>query len=100
MVRSMSRAALTSIPAAASRANVDALAPATGCDRHTREQRQTLDQALEGVDPRNAAGLEELIGDVVLARERAGVRDRKLARGVRAAELVGDDRLAALGGRK
>jgi hypothetical protein len=41
-----------------------------------------------------------LIGDVVLARERAGVRDRKLARGVRTAELVGDDRLAALGRRK
>ena len=37
------------------------------------------------------------LGDVVLAGERAGVRDGELARGRRAAELVGDDRLAACG---
>ena len=49
------------------------------------------------VDPRDAAIGEERVGDVVLAGERAGVRHRELARGFRAAELVGDDRLAALG---
>src|ERR1700752_2006612 len=112
MVRSTSRAGLTSTPAAASRAKVsalagsmvtprlaggattqvappplgppprrgrhhaDALAPAAGRDRHAREQRQALEQALERIDPRNAAGLEKLIGDVVFARERAGVRNR------------------------
>ena len=65
-------------------------------NRHPRQQRQAFDQAVERVDPRDAASLEEDIGDVVLAGERAGMGDRKLARRRRAAELVGDDRFAAL----
>ena len=67
-------------------------------DRHAREQRQALDQAVERLDARDAAVGEERVGDVVLAGERAGVRDRELARRRRAAELVGEDRLAARGG--
>ena len=72
------------------------LAPAAGRNRHPRQQRQAFDQGVERVDPRDAASLEENIGDVVLAGERAGMGDRELARRRRAAELVGDDRFAAL----
>ena len=72
------------------------LRPAAGRNRHPRQQRQAFDQGVERVDPRDAASLEESIGDVVLARKRAGMGDRELARRGRAAELVGDDRFAAL----
>jgi hypothetical protein len=61
------------------RHHADALAPA-GSSRHPREQRQTLEQAVEGIDPGNAAGAEKDVGDVVLARERARVGHRELAR--------------------
>ncbi len=73
------------------------LRPPRSATGYPRQQRQSLDQAVEGIDPGDAAGFEENIGDVVLARECAGVRDRELARRRRAAELVRDDRLAAFG---
>ena len=64
-------------------------------DRRAPHQRHRLEQAFEAFDPRDAAIGEERARHIVLAGERAGVRDGKLARGRRAAELVGDDRLAA-----
>ena len=64
-------------------------------DRHAREQRQSLDQAVQRLDPGDAAIGEERLRHVVLAGERAGMGDRELARLGRAAELVGQDRLAA-----
>ena len=67
-------------------------------DRRAAHQRQRLEQAFEAFDPRDAAIGEERARDIVLAGERAGMGDGKLARRRRAAELVGDDRLAALGG--
>jgi hypothetical protein len=81
------------------RHHANAVAPAALRDGHAQEQRQAFDQALERVGPCNAAGLEKHVGDIVFAGERAGVRDRKLARGGRAPELVGDDRFAARGRR-
>ena len=66
-------------------------------DGHAREQRKALDQSFQRVDAGDAAFGEEHAGDVVLARERAGVRDRQFARRGRAAELVGQHRLAAFG---
>ena len=68
--------------------------------RHPRQQRQAPISASSVVDARDAASREEGVGHIVLARERAGMRDRKLARRGRTAELVGDDRLAALRGRE
>ena len=63
--------------------------------RHARQQRQPFDQRVERVDARDAAFGQKHVGDVVLAGERAGVRDRELARRRRTAELVGEHRLAA-----
>ena len=63
--------------------------------RHARKQRQPFDQAVEGIDPRDPAFGEKNAGDIVLAGERAGMRDRKLARRRRTAELVGEHRLSA-----
>ena len=64
-------------------------------DRRAAHQRQRFEQGFEAFHPRDAAIGEERARDVVLAGERAGVRDGELARRRRAAELVGDDRLAA-----
>ena len=64
-------------------------------DRRAAHQRHRLDQRFEAFDPRDAAIGQERARHIVLAGERAGVRDGKLARRRRAAELVGDDRLAA-----
>jgi hypothetical protein len=75
------------------------IAPPAACrDRHAREQWQTLDQRVERIDPGDAAFGEKDVGDVVLPRERAGMRDRELARRGGAAELVGQHRLAAFRG--
>ena len=78
-----------------SRNHADVLAPRARCrERHAGEQRQALDQAVERIDPGDAAFGEKHVGDVVLARQRTGMRDRQLARRRRAAELVGQHRLA------
>ncbi len=125
-VRSTMRAGLTSMPAAASRASVAALAgsmvdaAAARADRPPWWRRPPSSSprrrsCAAGPAPRAARGRaaagprsgrrayrpgrcrigEKHVGDVVLARQRAGMRDRKLARRRRAAELVGQDRLAA-----
>ena len=74
-------------------------APRAACARrHARQQREALDQPFQRIDARDAAVGQERVGHVVLAGERAGVGDRKLARRGRAAELVGEHRLAARGG--
>ncbi len=64
---------------------------------HARQQRESLDQALQRIDAGDAALGEEHAGEIILTRERAGVRHRKLARCGRTAELVGEHRLAAFG---
>ncbi len=63
---------------------------------YAEQERQAADQALEGVHPCDAAFGQKHVGDIVLARQRPGVRDRELARRGRASELVGEHRLAAL----
>ena len=70
----------------------------THSGRHAGEQRKALDQSFQCIDASNAALGEEHAGDVVLARQRAGVRDGQFARRGRAPELVGQHRLAAPGG--
>ena len=66
-------------------------------DGDARHQRKTFDQSVQGFHARDAAGFEKLVRNVVLAGERAGMRDRELARDIRAAELVCHDGLAARG---
>ena len=68
---------------------------AHGTDRRAPHQRQCLDQSFEAFDARDATIGEERARYVVLARERASVGHRQFARGRGAAELVGNDRLAA-----
>ena len=77
----------TATAAAVRRVRTPARAPA----------RKALDQPFQRIDAGDPAFGEEHPGDIVLARERAGVRHRKFARRGRAAELVGHHRLAALG---
>ena len=75
--------------------HADLLAPAAR-ERHAGKERQPFEQAVERVDPRDAAGGEKDICDIIIAGERAGMCDGKLARRGGAAELVGNDRLAAV----
>ncbi len=66
-----------------------------GADRRAAYQRQRLEQRFEAFDARDAAISEECARDIVLAGERAGMRDGDVARRGGTAELVADDRLAA-----
>ena len=63
-------------------------------DRDPRQQRQSLDQRRQGLHPRNPAIAQERVGGIVLAGKRAGMGGGKLARLLRAPELVGEHRLA------
>ncbi len=58
------------------------------------KERSDLDQRFEKVDPQDAAVAEESVERAVGAGERAGVRAREALAELRAAELVGDYRLA------
>ena len=59
-----------------------------------RKQRRDLEQRLEHVDAHDAAVAEVRVERAIGAGERAGVRARQRLAQRRAAELVGDDRLA------
>jgi len=65
--------------------------------RQTRGQRVTLHQRFQDADPGYAAVLQEGVGDIVLAGQRAGVGLRHFGGGGRAAQFVRDHRLAAPG---